>query len=157
MTTFTLEPIGEADFAFRYRVYEAAIKPYIDELFGWDETTHRAFIRDNLTANSNHVAIVIDGERVGIAQIEETDDRISLHQIEILPAYQGRGSGAGLIRSLQERSVATGKPIHLSVFHLNVDARRLYERLGFREVSATERDVQMIWTPPGGQGGWGGA
>jgi RimJ/RimL family protein N-acetyltransferase len=35
------------------------------------------------------------------------------------------------------------------VFHLNVGARRLYERLGFREVSATERDVQMIWTPPG--------
>jgi ribosomal protein S18 acetylase RimI-like enzyme len=149
MTTFTLEPIGEEDFAFRYRVYEAAIKPYIDAMFDWDEEQHRALIRDTLTANSHHAAIVVEGERVGVTQIEETEDRTSLHQVAILPAYQGKGIGTALVRSLQDQSQATGKPIHLSVFQMNVGAQRLYERLGFRVVSSSERDVQMTWTPPG--------
>ena len=31
---FSLEPIGLADEAFRYEVYEATIKPYIDQIVG---------------------------------------------------------------------------------------------------------------------------
>jgi ribosomal protein S18 acetylase RimI-like enzyme len=148
MTGFTLEPLTAADADFRWAVFAATIKPYIDELFDRDEARQRAMITDQLAAGA-HRAIVVDGERAGIVLIEETAEAISLSQIEILPAYQGRGIGTALVHSLIERAVATGKPVHLSVFHANGDARRLYERLGFRQVAETAHDVQMAYTPPG--------
>ena len=144
---FALEPIGEADFEFRYAVYEVAIKPYIDTLFGWEASQHREYLRANLAGSGNHFALVVDGERVGIVQIEEGEDRISLHQLEIMPAFQGRGIGTELVQSLIERAEESGKFVQLSVFNLNTRARQLYERLGFVVVSETERDVQMRFSP----------
>jgi len=144
---FDLVPIDEGDFAFRWEVYVAAIKPYIDRIFGWDDARQADMIRSNLAQGGNHTAIEVDGERAGIAQIEETGDRISLHQIELLPTFQGRGIGTALVGTLTARADAAGKPVHLSVFHINSAARRLYERLGFAVVSESSHDVQMMYTP----------
>lgn len=145
---FTLEPIGEDDFEFRYRVYEATIKPYLDAMTDWDDDQHRAMIRSNLAGSTTHFAIVVDGLRAGIVRIVEHEDAIALEQIEVLPEFQGKGIGTALVDSLIERSRLTGKRIDLSVFVTNVGARRLYERLGFQVVSESERDIQMRYTPP---------
>jgi ribosomal protein S18 acetylase RimI-like enzyme len=147
VVTFRLEPIDETDFDFRFGVYKATIKPYLDRMFDWSEAEEEAFVRSNLTQTNNHAAIVVAGKRAGIVQIEETADRISLHQIEILPTFQGQGIGGAVVRSLIDRAEVTGKPVHLSVFHANTGARRLYERLGFTVVADTERDAGMVYTP----------
>lgn len=144
---FSLEPIGEDDFAFRYNIYEVAIKPYIDQRVVWDDTQHREKIRSNLAGSGTHFAIGVNGVRIGVAQIEEADDLISLHQIEILPAYQGAGVGTAVVQSLIDESTKTSKDVQLSVFRANTAAQRLYDRLGFRIVSTSEHDVQMRCTP----------
>ncbi len=147
VTTCELEPIGLEDFPFRWAVFEATIRPYIEALFDVPPDQIEAMVRSNLSESGNHFAVVVDGERAGVVQIEETGERISLHQIEILPAFQGRGTGTDLVRSLIDRAEATGRPVHLSVFHQNTGARRLYDRLGFTVVSESERDVQMVYVP----------
>lgn len=147
---FTLEPIGEDDFEFRYQVYESTVKPYLDETMGWTGEQHRAAIRSNLAGSTTHFAVVVDGVRAGIVRIVERDETITLEQIEILPEFQGEGIGTALIGSLIERSRLTGCPIDLSVFIANLDARRLYERLGLKMVSESDRDIRMRYTPAPG-------
>lgn len=145
---YALEPLTAADFDFRYRVYAATIKPYLERFVDWDDVQHQQMIRSNLIEGGNHVAIVVNGKRVGIAQIEETADLLSLLQIEILPEYQGAGIGSAVIRSLMERANSTAKTMELNVFLSNSGARRLYERLGFVAVDTSDRDVKMRYVPP---------
>jgi ribosomal protein S18 acetylase RimI-like enzyme len=148
VATFTLEPIGEDDFEFRYRVYEITIKPYLYEMMDWSEDQHRAMIRSNFAGSTSHSAIVVDGKRAGVVRIVEHDKVIDLEQIEILPEFQGKGIGTAVVQSLIDRAIRTGKVVDLSVFVANTGARRLYERLGFSLISESERDVQMRYTPP---------
>jgi ribosomal protein S18 acetylase RimI-like enzyme len=148
MAMFALEPLTAEDFDFRYRVYAVTIRPYLETFVDWDDAQHEEMIRSNLLESGNHFAILVNGERVGIAQIEETADLLALHQLEILPDYQGAGIGSAVVRSLMQRACAQAKPVELSVFLLNTGARSLYERLGFHVVSESHRDAQMRYVPP---------
>lgn len=147
MTPYTFEPIGPDDFAFRWSVFDATIRPFVEALYGMTRDQTEQMLRSDLSESSETCAIVVNGKRVGVVRIEETADRISLHQIEILPEFQGKGIGTAIVRSLIDRANASGKPVHLSVFHVNTSARRLYDRLGFTVESESDRDVQMVYRP----------
>jgi ribosomal protein S18 acetylase RimI-like enzyme len=146
VTTFTLEPLTAADGEFRLEVYRATIKPYIDDLFDWDDATQERIILDQLGAGT-HAAIVVVGQRVGVLQVEESPEILSLSQIEILPAFQGRGIGTAVVRSLMARGDREGKSLTLHVFRANVSARRLYERLGF-VIAAEDGPVTVMTYAP---------
>lgn len=90
-----------------------------------------------------------DGEPVGALSVEETGDALFLADVEIAPEWQGRGIGSAIVRSLQERARAKGRPLELQVLHVNDRGRALYERLGFREVRRDETRAQMRWMPHG--------
>lgn len=66
----------------------------------------------------------IDGEIAGFI------DLVGAHVSNLFvgPAWQGRGLGAELMRWAETRIAG---PITLSVFTVNSNARRFYERLGF--------------------------
>lgn len=149
MTGFTLEPLTVADREFRLEVYRATIKPYLDDLFDWDEATEASMVVDQLKAGT-HAAIVVGGHRVGVVQIGESPEAISLSQIEILPEFQGRGIGTAVVRSLIARCEREGKPLTLHVFKTNTSALRLYERLGFVVTGHGDHDTEMAWTPAPG-------
>lgn len=148
---FTLESIGEDDFEFRYSVYESTIKPCLDKITCLTGEQHLTMIRSDLAGSTTHSAIVVGDARVGVVNIVEGGDVISLEQIEILPGSQGQGIGTALVQSLLERAGEARKVVELRVFVINHDARRLYERLGFRVVSRNEHDILMRYTPTGDQ------
>lgn len=55
--------------------------------------------------------------------------------VALFPEYRGRGIGAGLMHRAFEQARARGlSQVSLIVFERNVSAKRLYDRLGFREV-----------------------
>ncbi len=147
MTAFSLEPLTVADGDFRLEVFRATIKPYIDDLFGWDEATQTTMILDQLKGGT-HAAIVSGGQRVGILQVEESAEAISLNQIEVLPEFQGMGIGTAVVQSLMTRCDHEGKPLSLHVFRTNTSAQRLYERLGFVVSGQVDPGVEMTYTPP---------
>ena len=66
--------------------------------------------------------------------------------IAVTPAWRDRGAGTVILRELLEvarRSNYAG--LSLSV-HPHNPARRLYERMGFREVARTETAVTLYWS-----------
>lgn len=70
--------------------------------------------------------------------------------VSVLPGHRGRGLGTALLSSLIERCSELGCPaLSLSVQRSN-PAARLYERLGFREVSGDDGEAVMV-LPLGGR------
>lgn len=59
--------------------------------------------------------------------------------IDLLPAWQGRGWGRALMRTLLDALHAAGVPaVHLSMVQANTGARAFYDRLGFRPLAVPE-------------------
>ncbi|MEL6269251.1 MAG: GNAT family N-acetyltransferase, partial [Chloroflexota bacterium] len=85
--------------------------------------------------------IVVDGKDAGFLVVERPPHETFLSKIMLLPAHQGRGIGADLVRDLIAESHAAGKPVRLRVLKGN-PAKSLYERLGF--VVIEEHDVRYI-------------
>ena len=87
--------------------------------------------------------MVVDGHAIGYLGVSERESAVFIDQVEITPKYQGRGIGTALINDL----LARGRPVELGVLKMNGDARRLYERLGFRVTGETERHYHMRGEP----------
>jgi hypothetical protein len=49
--------------------------------------------------------------------------------------------------------MAAGIPLDLSVEKDNLDARKLYERLGFVQVSETQQECRLRWNSPSAEPG----
>ena len=92
--------------------------------------------------------MVLDGQDIGVLTVSDRQDALFVERLYILPAYQGRGIGTQLLRSIMARAFDRGLPVRLHVLKVN-PARRLYERLGFTQVRETETSFVMEATTPG--------
>ena len=105
-----------------------------------DDDAHDRRIR----ANFDDAMIVCEGaDAIGLLKVTRAAGEWHVHQIQILPACQGRGVGAAVLNALLTDAARERVSVSLSVLHGN-PARRLYERLGFRVVSETDTSANMI-------------
>jgi ribosomal protein S18 acetylase RimI-like enzyme len=148
MADIVLRPATAEDAGFFYSLHEAALGPYVDQIWGWDDDEQRAYLREHLVLDRARV-IVVDGEDAGRLDVEERDDEVFLALIELAPGHQGRGIGSRLIRDILDQ--ADGKRVTLSVLGVNHRAHHLYRRLGFTEISrygvAPEVRIRMAAGP----------
>ncbi|OXI31187.1 GNAT family N-acetyltransferase [Burkholderia sp. AU16741] len=106
-----------------------------------DDEAHDRRIR----AHFDDAMIVCEGTAaIGLLKVTRAAGEWHVHQIQILPAHQGRGIGEAVLNALLTDAARAHVPVSLSVLHGN-PARRLYERLGFRVASETDTSVNMIW------------
>ena len=71
--------------------------------------------------------------------------------LAVLPEHRNRGLGAALLRRADETGLRCGKRgMSVIVSDANLGARRLYERLGYREI-ARRAMVKEGWVNPGRQ------
>jgi ribosomal protein S18 acetylase RimI-like enzyme len=133
-----LRPATPADSEFCYALRQVALRPYIEATWGWDDAVQRGFHERGFDPAATQI-IMADGRDVGRFVVDRGPDETFLGLIELLPAYQGQGIGARLIREL----IAEGRPIRLEVLAANTRAYALYQRLGFRETGRTETKVHM--------------
>jgi ribosomal protein S18 acetylase RimI-like enzyme len=106
-----------------------------------DDETHDRRIRAHF---DDAMIVCNDDEAIGLLKVTRATDEWHVHQIQILPAHQGRGIGEAVLNALLADAARAHVPVSLSVLHGN-PARRLYERLGFRCESETDTSASMIW------------
>lgn len=105
-----------------------------------DDEAHDRRIR----ANFDDAMIVCEGaDAIGLLKVTRAAGEWHVHQIQILPARQGRGIGEAVLNALLTDAARAHVPASLSVLHGN-PARRLYERLGFRVASETDTSANLI-------------
>ena len=77
-----------------------------------------------------------DGLFVAMGALRRTSpERAEIKRMRVLPAYQGRGLGQIILSELEARARAMGyTTLHLDTSVVQLPARKLYEKNGFREV-----------------------
>jgi ribosomal protein S18 acetylase RimI-like enzyme len=117
---------------------------YVEQVWGWDDAEQEAFFLRRFDPDRWQV-VEAAGEEVGMLIVEEREDEVFLSELQIVPAWQGRGIGTSIVRSLMERAAAVGKPLTLRVLHVNPRAKALYARLGFQPFEEIETHTYMRW------------
>jgi ribosomal protein S18 acetylase RimI-like enzyme len=130
---------------------EALRRSVYQELFvltfgGWDEVRHARHCAE-CWARGDISLVEVDGERVGMIQLYERANEIEIGEIQLQPSHQNRGLGSRLLRDTLARARRDGRRVLLSVGLKNERAHRLYERLGFRDVSRGETHHHMESVP----------
>ncbi len=113
----------------------------------WNEELQDQFFEDGWSKGIIRQIVVIDGVDGGVVQRvirESREDELFLSELQLLPQFQRRGIGSGIIRQLQSEAKSRGLPLRLQVLRDN-QAQRLYERLGFIVMGETDTVVKMKW------------
>ncbi len=104
---------------------------------------HRAALHDvrrRMDADGSVELVVLDeagvgSVAVGAVEVSHESGVPTLTMLEVRPEHRGRGIGTALVRELEDRLRRRGWSwARLGVEQSNPDARRLYERLGYRVV-----------------------
>jgi len=131
-----------ADADFIYRLVEATMRPYVEQIWcSFSEEHARKGVAEMIAADNCSI-IRLGGEEIGAISVERHRDFIQLSQLYILPQHQRKGIGTSLVRELASEARSSPKPLRLRVLKTN-PARRLYERLGFQVSSITPERVYM--------------
>ncbi|OLL31848.1 GNAT family N-acetyltransferase [Burkholderia sp. SRS-W-2-2016] len=104
-----------------------------------DEATHRARLLDRYDAAQ---VICVDGAPAGLLKAFRDNAGWFVEQLQIAPAFQRRGIGEQVLRTILRAAAAESVPVALHVFKDN-PAKRLYDRLGFEIVGADDRQFHM--------------
>ena len=75
-----------------------------------------------------------NGQAVGRLYLQDTAECLFVVDLILLPEWRGKGYGSALLKSIGAEAAGTGRPVRLHVEKQNAQARRLYDRLGFRQI-----------------------
>ena len=149
MSVIGLRPATAADSTFCYLLHRAAMRTYIEAIWGWNEDTQRAFHHRGFDPARTRV-ITVDGHDAGVLILDYNPTEIYLARIEIHPDYQGHGIGSRLIGQLLREATDQDQAVVLDVLAVNRRAHALYQRLGFHDVTRHGTDdikIRMRSTP----------
>ena len=101
---------------------------------GRDVAQCRAFIAP--APDSELLIAHVDGEPAGFLFLRPRGFAGSpyIASIGVAAAHRGRGVGSEMLRHAETRYAPTARHIFLCVSSFNADARRLYERVGYKHV-----------------------
>ena len=138
----SLRPATEADKEFLYELHRTTMREYIEATWGWEEEWQRREFEGRFRKDRQQV-ILANGTPVGMLEVEYRPDQLFIANIQVRPSAQRRGIGSIIINQLVAQGRSTKQPVTLQVLEVNVDALRLYERLGFVITERTPPHIQM--------------
>lgn len=114
---------------------------FLDQQFRAQDHAYR-----NNYAGAEFLILMVDGQRAGRISLHRRPTGIVVMDLALLPAFRGQGIGTAVLHRVQEIAAQShrGVTIHVEIFN---PAARLYQRLGFVEVSRTEVYALMEWRP----------
>jgi GNAT superfamily N-acetyltransferase len=119
----------DAESAFVFAVKKAALGPYIEQKWGWNEEQQRQMHAERWNMRS-YFRIVSNGKAVGTVAIHETADHLRLDEFYLEPAHQRQGIGSQVLASLLSKAGRNSLPVRLQCLKWN-PVISLYRRHGF--------------------------
>lgn len=133
-----VEPVAE--------LRAVVLRPDLERLGRYDAHRVRQRLRDAFDASCTSV-LTVDGAFAGcVALRPDGRGEVWLEHFYVSPAFQGRGLGTAVLRSLLARADIEGLRVRLNVLR-GSPAQRLYARAGFRVGSEDPVDVFMVREP----------
>lgn len=123
----------------------------------WSEEQKRSFFQSQCAAQlrsyaadypaASHQIICADDRAVGRLYLNRGESKLHILDITIAPAERNAGIGTEVLRGILEESALEQKPVSIYNESFNPSVR-LFERLGFRQVSMDSFLVLLEWTKP---------
>lgn len=142
-------PSEAADAPFLWQLHCLLERDEIEHTWGWDEDLQRVRWQQ-FVASTTWRIIQMDGVDIGAIAEREEPEALRLSFVGLLPEYQERGIGTGLLKELLARAAAAGMPVKLNVLMVNERAQEFYRRLGFT-VSGELDGRYVMEASPGNQ------
>ena len=135
-------PAQEEDAEFAKQAHHRAYHDVVVKQFGeWNEEAQDKFF-ESAWKGSKHEILSANGKSCGYFSMDESEDLITLHELVLLPEFQGQGIGSKILNEVIEKAKVKNIPIRLQVLKEN-KAAELYRRLGFEQTGETETHFQM--------------
>ena len=140
---FNLRDATNDDIEFIFQLRIQTMKKDFDNTFGWHEGEQWKRASDEI----QHAKIIMMNQTdIGVIKVIPKIKELHLHQMQILPEYQGRGIGSKLVSRVLDR--AGNKKIPVTLFVLKgAAAKRIYDRFGFSVTNEYENNYMMRWQP----------
>ena len=138
----TLRPATSADCEFAFQAWKAAMQPYVEATWGWDESSQRRRQQEEFAALPYQI-VEAAGQPIGTLIVKYSPDHIYLSGLYLLPEHQRRGYGSHILKGLLVEGQAHRLPVRLRVLRVNPQARRLYQRLGFAVAGEEDHFIVM--------------
>jgi ribosomal protein S18 acetylase RimI-like enzyme len=139
MDRLTLRKATPNDSEFAYCAKRAAFKEYVED---WDEAEQRQLHQQRFGAQDFRI-IHHAGTDVGVIAVVVAPDCVTVNQLFLLPAYQGKGIGHRCMLLVLEEARQLGLPVRLRVTKVNTRALAFYQRLGFVRTGETATHLLM--------------
>ena len=146
MEALNIRKASVIDGEFVYATKKAAFREYVEQIWGWDES-HQRELHNTRFASHDFRIVGFRGTDVGFFATANTSDMLKLHQLYILPEYQGRGIGSACMTRIINEASVEQKPMMLRVLKINTRAIAFYQRLGFVIADDDSMHVQMEKLP----------
>lgn len=134
------------DSEFVFTTKKEAFRDYVERVSGWDEC-HQRELHNTRFAKHDFYIIRFHGIDVGFFATSSTSEALKLHQLFILPEYQGRGIGSACMTRIVKDANLAQKPVMLQVLKINTRAIAFYQSLGFAIADEDSSHVQMEKLP----------
>jgi GNAT superfamily N-acetyltransferase len=135
----------DEDRTFAFAVKKAALRSYVEAIWGWDEAVQVEFHRRDWEERRPDVIRLLDRD-IGTIEIWRRDEDIHLGEFYIFPEFQKHGIGSELMTRLVSESDSRSVPIRLEVIKIN-PVQSLYLRFGFRVLGETKTHFRMEKMP----------
>lgn len=146
LPTLTKRAATSNDFSFAQTAHHAAYHDVVIQQFGsWDKEKQDGFFK-KAWDSVPHEILLLDGQPCGYCHIEDAGDHMELHELVLLPQYQGKGIGTQILNELIAVAKTRHIPVFLQVFKAN-RAIHLYKRLGFKEEGETDTHFKLKFIP----------
>lgn len=147
---------ADGDVDFLRRLYVSLRWDELALLIDWTDQQKVAFMESQFAAQRAHYSthysagdfavVERSGAPIGRLYLYRSKREIRIVDIGFLPEWRNQGLGTLFLRAVFAEAAEAGKKvsIHVEVFN---PARRLYQRLGFREMSQQGPYLLMEWMP----------
>jgi len=141
---YELKKAEEIDLEFLLRLRRATMDEYLLHE-GIDVSDKQHYLRINYRFEDAKV-VLVERQKVGLfkASFLPNKSQWYIHQVQILPQYQGMGIGRCLITELCEQACTNKHSVGLSVLKCN-PARKLYENIGFTVSGVNGSEYEMVY------------
>ena len=141
-----LRQASVADCEFAYQTKKAALRKYVEMVWGWNEAEQRQMHERRFSAKDVKI-VQLAGTDVGILALVREADCLMINQLFIVPKYQGRGIGRSCMMQVIADAKRSSVPVRLWVLKVNTRAASFYDGLGFKEIGQNDTHIMMERTP----------
>lgn len=142
---YVLRKATYADNDIAYQIKRSALKEYVEKTWGWTEDFQRDYHKMHFSPVNMHM-IEAEGKPVGLIKRSRRKNFIFIEDLYLIPAWQNKGIGSHIMRSIQDECRQSGKMIRLEVLDKNQKGIAFYKRHGFVITGKKPEKKVMEWS-----------